>query len=247
MVTSTTAAVVTGAASGIGRALATLLAEQGVRLVLADNDDGGLTRVADELEADLAIVTDVADDSAMQNLALKAGQVDLVCLNAGIVNGDESGVWESTPEQWRRVFDVNLGGVVNGLRSFVPPMLDSGRPGNILITGSLAGLLTWPVRGPYGASKHAVIAVAEQAALSLRDTELTVTLLCPSLVKTGMSAEGEDPIVVARHALDGVAAHQFVVVPDEWKDAVRERGAALADGRQPTVPEPSKPTPVAHE
>jgi len=230
-------AVITGAASGIGRAIATLLAERGARLVLADIDEPGLIRVAADLDADMAVVTDVASASAMDDLATATGAVDLVCLNAGIVNTAEAGVWESPPDEWRRVFDVNVGGVVNGLRSFVPQMLEGGQTGHLLITGSLAGLLTWPVRGPYGASKHAVVAVAEQAALSLRDTQLSVTLLCPSLVKTGMSAEGEDPLVVAHQALDGVAAGEFVVVPEEWKPAVLRRATRLVAGHQPSVPD----------
>ncbi len=231
-------AVVTGAASGIGRALASVLSGRDIRLVLADVDEPGLTRVADELGAEMA-VTDVSDPSSMQDLAAHAGACDLVCLNAGTVNTDASGVWESTPEEWRRVFDVNLGGVVNGLRSFVPPMLEHERPGSLLITASLAGLLTWPVGGPYAASKHAVLAVAEQAALSLHGTQLSVTVLCPSLVRTAMSTEGRDPVDVAEEALDAVAARRFAVVPHEWKAGVVERARRLAAGHQPLLPEPT--------
>jgi NADP-dependent 3-hydroxy acid dehydrogenase YdfG len=155
-----TSAVVTGAASGIGHALAVRLAAAGTRLVLADVHAAALAEVG--LHA-AAIPTDVADPMAMQQLAAAAPDTDLVCLNAGIVGTALGAPWEADPREWDTLLAVNLGGVVNGLRAFVPRLLASGRPRHILITASLAGLATFPGGGAYAATKHAVVAVAAQA------------------------------------------------------------------------------------
>ncbi|WP_049572371.1 SDR family oxidoreductase [Nonomuraea sp. SBT364] len=229
-----TTAVVTGAASGIGKALATRLHEAGTRLVLADIDADGLTGFG----AGTAVRTDVSDAAAMEALAAAAPDADLVCLNAGIVGKDLGAPWEVAPEDWDRVFAVNLGGVVNGLRAFVPRLLATGRPGHILITASLAGLATFPAGGAYAASKHAVVAVAEQAALTLADTPIGVTLLCPALVRSAMSPEGEDPLDIADTALAAARAGEFAVVPKEWGGEIVRRGRRLASGAQPAMPAP---------
>lgn len=224
-------AVVTGAASGIGRALATVLGSRGYRLVLADVDADGLTQTAHELSG-VAVPTDVADFASIQALADASGPCQMLCLNAGVVSSEPGPPWESSVEEWQRVLAVNLGGVVNGLRSFVPLMANQPGGSSILITASLAGVLTWPGGGPYAASKHAVLAVAEQAALELTSHGITVTVLCPALVRTGMSEEGEDPAVVAQRALDAVDRAQFVVVDDVWATAIRDRAAMLISGGQ---------------
>ncbi|MFD1932096.1 SDR family NAD(P)-dependent oxidoreductase [Nonomuraea mangrovi] len=233
-----TSAVVTGAASGIGRAIATRLRSSGTRVVLADIDAAALAGVAAELGAD-AVQTDVSDAGAMAALAAAAPGVQLVCLNAGIVGRDLGAPWEVGAEDWAGVFAVNVGGVANGLRAFVPPMLATGRPGHILITASLAGLVTFPTGGAYAASKHAVVALAEQAALALADTPIGVTVLCPALVRTGMSAEGEDPEIVADEALAAVRAGTFAVLPDIWSDAITRRAGRLVSGAQPEPPAPA--------
>jgi NAD(P)-dependent dehydrogenase (short-subunit alcohol dehydrogenase family) len=231
-------AVVTGAASGIGRALADRLAAAGTRLVLADVQVAALGDAATALGA-TAVPTDVADPAAMEALAAAAPDAELVCLNAGIVGPSLGVPWEVGQEEWDRVFAVNVGGVVNGLRAFVPRLLDAGRPGHLLITASLAGLATFLGGGAYAASKHAVVAVAEQAALALAGTNVGVTVLCPALVRTAMSAIGADPAEVAAEALAAVVGGRFVVTPEEWRRAVRERGEVLASGRRPAPPAPS--------
>lgn len=231
-------AVVTGAASGIGAALATRLAERDARLVLADTDAERLHAVSEQLGAE-AVVTDVADPAAMARLAERAPTARFVCLNAGVVSSHPGPVWEAPPEEWDLVMGVNLGGVVNGLRAFVPRLLASGEPGQLLVTASLAGVATWPGGGPYAASKHAVVAVAEQTALSIAGSRVGITVLCPALVRSGMSEMGEDPLDVADAALHGVADGRFLVLPDEWREAVRHRGEGLAAGEPPRLPEPS--------
>jgi NAD(P)-dependent dehydrogenase (short-subunit alcohol dehydrogenase family) len=237
------AAVVTGAGSGIGRALAGRLRSRYERLVVADVDEVALRAVADELGA-TPVVTDVSDPAAVEHLAEVAGAPGLLCLNAGVLGQDLGAPWESSPDDWRRVLDVNVGGVVNGLRAFVPRMLAAEGAGGILVTASLAGLLTWPGGGPYGASKHAVVAVAEAAALALAETQVHVTALCPALVRTGMSEVGEDPVDVADQALAAVERGDFLVVPDEWRAAISARAAGLLTGDQPTVPLPSDAGPM---
>ena len=142
----TGAAVVTGAASGIGRALAHALHGRGARVVLADRDRDALEVVAGELHAP-AVCMDVTSADDYERLAQAAGPADLVCLNAGISSVHGGPVWETPAAQWQQVMDVNLGGLVHGLRTFVPRLLAAERPGHVLVTASLAGLLTWPGRG----------------------------------------------------------------------------------------------------
>jgi len=230
-------AIVTGAASGIGRALALDIHARGGRLVLVDREVDGLQRTADDTGG-TPIELDVASPDDHDQLAALTGTPTLLCLNAGVTSTAPGRIWEAPPEEWRRVLDINLGGVVNGLRTFVPRMLATGEDHHILITASLAGLATWPGGGPYAASKHAVVTVAEQAALALADTPVTVTVLCPALVRGGMSEIGEDPADVATRALDAVARNTFAVVPHEWTDAVVQRGHRIASGQQPKTPVP---------
>jgi NADP-dependent 3-hydroxy acid dehydrogenase YdfG len=233
-------AVVTGAASGIGAALARELRGRVERLVLADVDTDGLDTITAELDA-IAVATDVSDASAMERLAEVAGPPSLLCLNAGVVSASTGPPWDAPPAEWERVLGVNLGGVVNGLRAFVPGMLESGATASILITGSLAGVLTWPGGGPYAASKHAVRAVAEQTALALAGSPISVTLLCPALVRTGMSEIGEPAVEVARRGLAAADAGEFVVAPDEWSTAIVRRAERSITGAYPTVPDATEP------
>ena len=233
-------AFVTGAASGIGAALAEVLAGRGFELHLIDVDGDGLAAVADRTGAATATVVDVADWPAMAEIAESVGTVDLLCLNAGVVSSTSDAPWTAPPEEWSRVFGVNVFGVVNGLRAFVPGMLEAASQCRILITASLAGAATWPGGGPYGASKHATLAVAEQAAMELAGSGITVTALCPALVRTGMSADGDDPIDVVHQALQAVDEGRFAVIPDSWGSAVQARAADLVAGKRPSVPSPDR-------
>jgi NAD(P)-dependent dehydrogenase (short-subunit alcohol dehydrogenase family) len=228
-------AVVTGAASGIGLALARQLGRMGADVTLADINASAVEAAARAVGG-TAVTADVACWPDNVALAELVAAPRVLCLNAGVVGRQAEPVWATPPEEWARVMSTNVDGVINGLRAFVPHMLADGEPHSILITGSLAGLLAWPGGGAYGASKHAVSAVAEQAAVALAGTEVSVTLLCPALVRSGMSAEGADPDVVAAHAVAAMALGRFAVVPSEWTPAVRERARVLADGLQPRIP-----------
>lgn len=232
-------AVITGAGSGIGRALARALAEREADLVLADIDAKALHEVSDSLGA-RAVLTDVAAPEAVEALAQAVGDVDLVCLNAGIVGRDLGAPWEVAAGDWDRVFAVNVGSVVNGLRAFVPRLLAANRPAHILISGSLAGAATFPGGGAYGPSKHAVVAVAEHAAMALADSLVGISMICPALVSTGMSSQGIDPSEVAAQALATIGNGTFAVIPDEWQDAVVAGSRRLACGQRPQSPHQSR-------
>jgi NAD(P)-dependent dehydrogenase (short-subunit alcohol dehydrogenase family) len=230
-------AVVTGAASGIGRAFARQLAAEGHRVHLADISS------TEELAASIGgipAVVDVSSDEQMIRLAAKASNAEVVCLNAGIVGSSLGAPWEVPTDEWVKLFEVNVLGVVNGLRAFVPAMVAATRPAHIVITASLAGLVTFPSGGAYAATKHAVVAIAEQAALSLRDTPVTVSVLCPALVRTAMSEVGDDPSDVAATALAAARAGRFLVMPEEWRASVLSRTQRLLAGTAPETPAPEE-------
>ena len=228
-------AVVTGAASGIGRALATQLAAEGHTVHLADVVP--IPELPDTGDA-VHVLADVGRPEDMQALADTAPDARLICLNAGITGTSMGLPWEAPAAEWERVLRVNLLGVVNGLRAFVPRLLAAGEPAHILITASLAGLVTFPGGGAYAATKHALLAVAEQTALGLADSPVGVTVLCPALVRTGMSEEGADPADVAAMALHACREGRFAVIDPEWTAAVVERGRRLAGGAPPELPVP---------
>jgi NADP-dependent 3-hydroxy acid dehydrogenase YdfG len=228
---------VPAAASGIARALATRLAASGASVLLADVDGEAVHRLADELHA-TAMTVDVSRPDDMESLAAAAPDASLVCLNAGMVGASTGPPWTVPPEDWQRVFAVNVGGVVNGLRAFVPRLLQANAERHLLVTASLAGVVTFPTGGAYAASKHAVIAVAEQTVMALRGTPVKVTVICPALVRTGMSRVGADPDDVAESALRALADGAFAQVPVEWHAALLRRASRLVRGAAPRPPEP---------
>lgn len=188
-------AVVTGAASGIGEALARRSAEQGMRVVIGDVDEAGLARTAAAVsEAGAEVVslrTDVtreADVRALADCALDAfGGVQLVFNNAGVMLGGTA--WELTDDDWRWVIDVNLFGVVNGLRVFTPILIDQGVPAHIVNTASMGGLTVGPYLSPYIVSKHAVVALTESVhyELAALESQVGISVLCPAAIATGIA------------------------------------------------------------
>ncbi|MDT7817690.1 MAG: hypothetical protein QOJ42_7606, partial [Acidobacteriaceae bacterium] len=187
-------AVITGASSGFGRELAKACAAHGMRLVLADIKEAGLFETVALLPPDVECMTavcDVSDAAAVDRLADEAyerfGNVDVLFNNAGIFTAGS--VWKSTPAEWHRVMSINVMGVANGVISFVPRMLESGRAAHIVNTASLAGLVSTPGFSVYTASKHAVVALTECLYRELVDAEslIGVSLLCPAWVSTGLA------------------------------------------------------------
>lgn len=181
-------AVVTGAASGIGKAIAKTLIAEGVKVVLADVEEGALKETADELTdggADvLAHVTDVADASSVQALAdatvAHYGAAHILCNNAG-VSGLVQQSWTAPAADWDWVLGVNVKGVVNGIRSFLPILLQQDE-GHVINTGSAACFEALPGMAAYGASKHAVLAISESLYREMKsiDAKVGVSVLIPA-------------------------------------------------------------------
>jgi short-subunit dehydrogenase len=185
-------AVITGAASGIGLALAQDLARRGLRLMLADVEVAALEaarlQFADNGFDVAAEVVDVADPAACERLVAatvaRFCQVDLLVNNAG-VGGVIGPIWTSDPREWNWTLGVNLFGVVHGLQAFLPHMLARGQ-GHVVNIASMAGLTTSPFLSAYSASKHAVVALSESLAGELAATaaNIKVSVACPSMVLT---------------------------------------------------------------
>jgi NAD(P)-dependent dehydrogenase (short-subunit alcohol dehydrogenase family) len=185
-------AVITGAASGIGRALAERCVQEGMRAVLADVEVEALANAEAGLKASgaavLAVPTDVSrprDVAALAQKTLEAfGAVHLLCNNAGV--GAEAAIWESTLEEWEWVLGVNLWGVIHGVRAFVPLMLAQDTECYIVNTASMAGLISGPGLGAYKVTKHAVVSLSETLhhELAERGARVGVSVLCPGIVNT---------------------------------------------------------------
>lgn len=218
-------AVITGAGSGIGAALAHVAAQEGMNLVLADINLADLEAVAATIDCSAIMLqrTDVADPEAVQALADSAwsrfGEVSLLCNNAGVVpGGRHRPVWEYALEDWRWAFGVNVDGVINGIRSFVPRMLAEGRSGHILNTASVAGFVSGEGSAVYGASKHAAVRVTEAlyAGLRARNAPIGVTMLCPGLVATRIyEAERSRPAHLRSALGQPVEAPEFQSISDK--------------------------------
>jgi NAD(P)-dependent dehydrogenase (short-subunit alcohol dehydrogenase family) len=182
-------AVVTGAASGIGRGLADAFAAEGMRLVLADVEEATLAKAAEEIAKTgaqvEAIPTDVTSPEQVVALAggarARFGTVHLVCNNAGVA--PIAPVLETSLEDWRWVVNVNLLGVVHGIAAFAPGLVEQGE-GHIVNTASSGGLITVPGFGAYVATKHAVVALSEVLYHELAGSGVGVSVLCPGLVAT---------------------------------------------------------------
>lgn len=184
-------AVVTGASSGIGRALAVALAAEGMQLALADVEVAPLEDTAEMVRdhgvGTLVVPTDVSDPTEVEALAERTvgefGALHLACNNAGVSAGGLG--WEIDLETWNWVLGVNFYGVLNGVRSFLPRIFDSGG-GHVVNTASMAGLTSPPGMSPYNVSKHAVVTLTESLAqeLAMTHPEVGVSVLCPGWVRT---------------------------------------------------------------
>lgn len=193
-------AVVTGAAQGIGRALAAELVGRGVSVALVDLHEDEVRKTAGELgDAAVPFVADVTDGDAVASVAerllARFGRLDLVVNNAGVAPSDGKPLWEADLADWRRVVEVNLFGVLHGIRAFVPHLVAAER-GHVLNIASLAGLTGTPLSASYGTSKHAVVALSEvlRAELEMLGLPVGVTVACPAFVRTPM-VEGTREVV----------------------------------------------------
>jgi NAD(P)-dependent dehydrogenase (short-subunit alcohol dehydrogenase family) len=193
-------AVVTGAASGIGFGLAARFAAEGMHVVLADVEEPALSKAAATLAESgasvLPVVTDVADLAAVEALRDAAltrfGAVHVVCNNAG-VGGPHGPLWECPPGEWDWVLGVNLNGVMNGVRAFMPVLLNQDA-GHLVNTSSIFGVFAGAL-GPYGVSKHAVTALTETLYFNLAAqgvAHVGVSVLCPGAVRTNFGTSSRN-------------------------------------------------------
>ncbi|MFZ4518183.1 MAG: SDR family NAD(P)-dependent oxidoreductase [Microthrixaceae bacterium] len=238
-------AVVTGAASGIGRALADAFAGLGMRLVLADIEAGPLEATAAELRgagADVfAVTADVSRYQDVERIGEAAidvyGGLHVACNNAGVGGGGLT--WEVDLDTWEWILGVNLFGVVHGLKAFTPRIIASGG-GHIVNTASMAGLTSTPGMSPYNVSKHAVVTMSESMYLELEMThpEVGISVLCPGWVRTRINesernrpgwtppeADEESALDAMRQMVDTLIAEGLnpAVVANLVVEAIRER------------------------
>ena len=220
-------AVITGAASGIGRSIAERCVIQGMKVVLADIDEVNLARAETELKTSggsvLSVRTDVSKRNDVELLAHKAfdafGQAHLLFNNAGVAAGGAP--WEATWNDWEWVIGVNLWGVIHGVKVFTPLMLAQNTECHIINTSSAAGLIVGGGSAPYAVTKHAVVALSESLYLSLqqRNSLVKVSVLCPGLVRTNIAnAESHrpselrnEPVTMTPEMQSGLAAFRAVM------------------------------------
>jgi short-subunit dehydrogenase len=252
-------ALITGAASGIGRAMAERFAAEGMHLVLVDVDEPNLEQAAAELGGE-AHVVDVTDPEAIEALARNVSTVHVLCPNAGVA--PTGPLLDMDKATWDWLLGVNLLQVVHLTRLFGPRMVEQG-DGHVVYTASGAGIIAVPTLGPYCVTKHGVVALAETLFLELQGTGVGVSVLCPGLVKTGifesernrperfggtdhqadetqqfhqalLSGTGMDPSVVADMVVEAIRTDTLWILPhDELKPMVTARAQSIVGGTNP--------------
>ncbi len=258
-------AVVTGAASGIGRALVEEAVRRGMSVAAADIDERHLATLVAEVGPDrcLTATLDVSDEDQMTRFAnhvlTRFGHVDLLCNNAGVLHA--GGVWETPSDRWRRVIDINLFGVLYGVRAFLPSMLQRGAPAHIVNTASSAGLTAYPMLGPYTVSKYGVVALSETLLFELQALQapIGVSVVCPGPVATQVArnagstpgagqalgwlnsgvAQGMPAMRCAEIIFEQAAAGRFwIFTHPEMLAAVDARTQGMHDPRRPVYVPP---------
>lgn len=216
-------AFITGGANGIGYAMAASFARAGMRLALADKDEGALDRavqrLADTGATVIGVKIDVTDRDAMEVAAATVeatfGAVHVLCNNAGI--GAATPVELTTPQEWDATIPINVTAIYNGLHAFLPRILRHGEGGHIVNTASMAGLVPTPGMAAYSASKFAVVGLTETLHQELHPRGIGVTLLCPGFVRTGL--------------MDSSRRETGDAPPDPGRDAAQARiDRAIAGG-----------------
>ncbi len=260
--------VVTGAGSGIGRALVLHAASRGMRVVLADIDARRLATVLEEVRAHgveaLGVEVDVRSAASVEQLAERAyaafGAVHVLVNNAGIAASGAA--WALPLETWKQVLDINLHGVIHGVHSFLPRMLQGGEPGHVVNVASAAGLISVPGFAAYSASKFAVVGLSEALHhdLTVRKAKVAASLLCPSWVQTriaqdGLLPAGADAVDNSVHTAVGKAVETgisadtvaervfkaiedgqfYILTHDDTLSAVKTRSDDILQNRQPTM------------
>jgi NAD(P)-dependent dehydrogenase (short-subunit alcohol dehydrogenase family) len=233
-------AVITGAASGIGAGLAREAARRGMQVVLADRDASALAIVASEIgDHALCVPTDVSDIAAVEQLAEQAyrrfGAVDLLFNNAGVMTTGLS--WKIPADKWEASWKINVEGILNGLRIFVPRLIAAGRPARIINTASVGGFLPSPLMAPYSATKFAVVALTEALAgeLKMLGTKIEVSLLAPGPVKSGIFRDPPPDAAQQFHGMMTAMLEQNGIEPDPFAHRVFD---AIERGEYWIIPQP---------
>ena len=225
-------AVITGGASGLGRAMAERFAREGMKLVLADVEPNALAKAESEMKAGGATVigvrTDVSKAAEVEALAKRTldtyGAVHLVANNAGV--SPLGNAWENSVADWEWILGVNLWGVIHGLRVFTPIMLAQGGEGHIVNTASVAGLISPPSSAMYNVTKHAVVTLTETLYhdLARKQSKIGCSVLCPAYVPTGIvDSERNRPALLRNAAREKTAE-------DLAREAMLRK--AVSSGRQ---------------
>ncbi|MGJ8688131.1 MAG: SDR family oxidoreductase [Gammaproteobacteria bacterium] len=234
--------VVTGGASGIGRALCQRFAAEGARaVVVADINSEGVEQVCASIAAQtqtLGLVTDVSNEQDIQTLVAKTlaafEHIDLFCSNAGVFT---MGGEEVENEQWHRIWDINVMAHIFASRAVLPSMLARGE-GYLLNTASAAGLLSQIGSAPYAVTKHAAVGFAEWLSITYGDQGIKVSVLCPQAVRTQMTAGGTgaagvdgmlEPEQLAQTVIETLAVERFLVLPHPEVLTYMQRKAADYD------------------
>lgn len=252
-------AVVTGAASGMGRAYSERFAREGMRVVLADVDIDGLEAVVAGLRGEghevTAVPTDVTSADAVEALAEAAferyGAVHVLCNNAGGSGGGRGTIWERPLDQWESVFALNMYGVLHGVRSFVPRMIAMDEEAHVVNTSSMSGIV--PGGLIYGAAKHAVTSMTETLHLQLKRRELKVHAhcLCPWFVRTSIGKgrtneqeteaieAGISPETVAEAVVQALRDFRFYILPQhDLDELIVARGQNIVAEGEPAAMTP---------
>ncbi|MFL9682676.1 SDR family NAD(P)-dependent oxidoreductase [Streptomyces sp. KL110A] len=243
-------AVVTGASSGIGAGLARQAAKLGMKVVLADIAADRLAAFAEELRATGAevesVVTDVADPGSVEALADTAytrfGTVDLLVNNAGIMAMGYS--WEIPAERWDAMLRVNIGGYVNGIRAFVPRMLERGERAWVVNVSSIGGLLPSPLMAPYSVTKFGTLALSESLhyEMLMKGAPIQVSVVTPGSVKSEIfkaarPGETAPPEIAAFNERLQTLADEHGLTPEEHAERVLDM---VAEGKYWAIPQPEQ-------
>ena len=236
-------AFITGAASGIGRGLADRFAAEGMKVMLADVEEGALAAAVNEIETtgadERGVVCDVSKRDAVEAAAQQAfdvfGNVHVVCNNAGV--STFGSLVDTTAGDWEWTVGVNLMGVVHGIQAFVPHMLSHGEGGHVVNTASIGGLMPLPGCGVYAATKYAVVGISEVLNVEVGSQGIGVSVLCPSFVNTRLPdctrnqpdgskvttevpdfvktalAGGSTPAAMAEQVVDGIRKNKLHILP----------------------------------
>ena len=261
-------AVITGGASGIGLAMVERFASEGMNVVLADIQEDALQAQVERLEQEERSVMGVVVNTMQRETLERArdeiierfGNIHIVCNNAGVLSREDAlgvgpmtiNVWDIPDRAWEWVMGVNFWGVLHGVQTFVPHMLEHGEEGHIVNTASLAGLI--PAGSAYSVSKHGVLTLTEGLFMNLRqiDANISASVLCPGTVHTNiitadrnrpdefggrtemsgeeaalaaaMLADSMDPANVAEQVFEAIVEQRCYVLPHPaWDDFVRQR------------------------